>query len=200
MHIIENISYFYVCIYTYDIKSKSLKIKVFSISNPQAMMSLAFSNAMWLACSRVRSFHRYFSSSVSCMTSGTSKVSCNHLWTSSKFTVSLRYHSLYTSSYTMVLSKQHVPDFEKDFTVILAYTFIKHSMKHIFLITSLHIFESCSSVFAISYRNSLLQNYCIVDTLNQMFCLIQYLIKLDTSSTDNLTHSLTICSTQLLWY
>lgn len=91
MHIIENISNFYVCIYTYDIKSKSLKIKVFSISNPQAMMSLAFSNAMWLACSRVRSFHRYFSSSVSCMTSGTSKVSCNHLWTSSKFTVSLRY-------------------------------------------------------------------------------------------------------------
>lgn len=112
MHIIENISNFYVCIYTYDIKSKSLKMKVFSISNPQAMMSLAFSNAMWLACSRVRSFHRYFSSSVSCMTSGTSKVSCNHLWTSSKFTVSLRYHSLlYTSSYTMVLSKQHVPDF-----------------------------------------------------------------------------------------
>lgn len=96
---------------TYDIKSKSLKMKVFSISNPQAMMSLAFSNAMWLACSRVRSFHRYFSSSVSCMTSGTSKVSCNHLWTSIKFTVSLRYHSLYTSSYTMVLSKQHVPDF-----------------------------------------------------------------------------------------
>lgn len=76
-HIIWKLSMLKKC--SYDIKSKSLKMKVFSISNPHAMMSLVFSNAMWLACSRVRSFHRYFSSSVSCMTSGTSKVSCNHL-------------------------------------------------------------------------------------------------------------------------
>ena len=54
-------------------------MKVFSTSNPHAMMSLAFSWASLLASSIVKSFHRNFSSSVICITSGTSKVSCSHL-------------------------------------------------------------------------------------------------------------------------
>lgn len=49
---------------TYPIKLKSEKINVFSISNPQAIMSLAFSKASWRASSNFISFHRNFSSSV----------------------------------------------------------------------------------------------------------------------------------------
>ena len=55
-------------------------MNVFSTSKPHAMMSLAFSKARWLVSSKVRSFHKNFSSSVNWMTSGTSKVSCSHLY------------------------------------------------------------------------------------------------------------------------
>ena len=47
-------------------------------SNPHATMSLAFSRANLRASSRLRSFHRNFSSSVSWITSGTLNASCNH--------------------------------------------------------------------------------------------------------------------------
>lgn len=59
--------------------SKSLKMKVLLMSNPQAMISLAFSWANRLVSSGVRSFHKNFSSSVIWMTKGTSNTSCNHL-------------------------------------------------------------------------------------------------------------------------
>lgn len=64
---------------TYPIKSKSEKINVFSISNPQAIMSLVFSKANWRASSNFISFQRNFSSSVNWITRGTSNTSCNHL-------------------------------------------------------------------------------------------------------------------------
>ena len=64
---------------THPIYSRSLNINVLSISNPSAMISLTFSIHILCASSNVRSFHRNFSSSVSCITRGTSKVSCNHL-------------------------------------------------------------------------------------------------------------------------
>uniref|UniRef100_A0A224XT64 Putative secreted protein n=1 Tax=Panstrongylus lignarius TaxID=156445 RepID=A0A224XT64_9HEMI len=54
-------------------------MKVFLTSKPQAIISLALEIAILLASSTVRSFHRNFSSSVSCITSGTSKRSCIHL-------------------------------------------------------------------------------------------------------------------------
>ena len=64
---------------SYPIYSISLNIKVLLISNPSATMSLAFCRASLFASSIARSFHRNFSSSVNCITRGTSKVSCNHL-------------------------------------------------------------------------------------------------------------------------
>ncbi len=54
-------------------------MKVLLTSKPQAMMSLAFSKAKRWQSSIVRSFHRYFSSSVIWITKGTSNTSCNHL-------------------------------------------------------------------------------------------------------------------------
>lgn len=47
-------------------------------SNPQAIMSLAFSQASLWTSSMSSGFHRYFSSSVSWMTSGTLNASCSH--------------------------------------------------------------------------------------------------------------------------
>ena len=64
---------------SHPIKSKSQKINVFSESNPSAMISLAFSIASRFASSTDKSFHRHFSSSVICMTSGASNTSCIHL-------------------------------------------------------------------------------------------------------------------------
>lgn len=58
---------------------RSLKMKVFSMSKPRAIISLAFSTASLCASSIFKSFHKNFSSSVSWITSGTLKVSCSHL-------------------------------------------------------------------------------------------------------------------------
>jgi len=66
-------------IYTYPKYSKSENIKVLLMSKPHAMMSFAFSLAYSYAFSVVRSFQRYFSSSVNCITKGTSNTSCSHL-------------------------------------------------------------------------------------------------------------------------
>ena len=54
-------------------------MKVFLMSNPQAMMSLAFSKASLFASSTVRSFQRNFSSSVIWTTRGTSNTSWRYL-------------------------------------------------------------------------------------------------------------------------
>ena len=54
-------------------------MNVLDLSKPTAMMSLAFSTANLRHCSRVRSFHRNFSSSVSWMTIGTLNASCRYL-------------------------------------------------------------------------------------------------------------------------
>ena len=58
---------------------RSEKINVLLTSKPIAMMSLMLSLANFLAFSIVKSFHKYFSSSVSCMTRGTSKACWSHL-------------------------------------------------------------------------------------------------------------------------
>lgn len=49
------------------------------------MISFAFSFAYSYAFSVVRSFQRYFSSSVNCITKGTSNTSCSHLIKAEKF-------------------------------------------------------------------------------------------------------------------
>lgn len=72
-------------IYTYPKQSKSEKIKVLLTSKPHAMISFAFSLAYSYAFSVVRSFQRYFSSSVNCITNGTSNTSCSHLIKTEKF-------------------------------------------------------------------------------------------------------------------
>ena len=54
-------------------------MKVLLTSKPQAMMSLAFSNASLWTSSACKSFHRNFSSSVSWITKGTSNASCKYL-------------------------------------------------------------------------------------------------------------------------
>ena len=54
-------------------------MKVLFTSKPHAMMSLAFSTAKRWQSSSVRSFHRYFSSSVNWTTRGMSNTSCSHL-------------------------------------------------------------------------------------------------------------------------
>ena len=54
-------------------------MKVLSTSNPQAIMSLAFSRASLLHSAIVKFFHKNFSSSVSCITTGTLKASCKYL-------------------------------------------------------------------------------------------------------------------------
>ena len=59
--------------------SKSVKINVLSASNPTAMMSLMFSRARRHASSTSSARHSAFSSSVSWMTRGHLRASCNHL-------------------------------------------------------------------------------------------------------------------------
>lgn len=48
----------------YPINCKSEKINVLFLSNPQAIISLAFSIDNCFASSNFKSFHKYFSSSV----------------------------------------------------------------------------------------------------------------------------------------
>lgn len=64
---------------THPMYSMLEKIKVFLISNPIAMMSLAFSFVNRSASSTSRFFQNDFSSSVIWITRGTSNASCNHL-------------------------------------------------------------------------------------------------------------------------
>lgn len=56
-------------------------INVFFLSNPHAIISLAFSTDNAFASSNFKSFHKNFSSSVNCIIRGTLKTSCNHLKT-----------------------------------------------------------------------------------------------------------------------
>ncbi len=66
-------------LFSHPINIRSEKIKVFWTSNPIAMISLTFSIVNFFALSIVKSFHKYFSSSVNCMTSGTLNESWSHL-------------------------------------------------------------------------------------------------------------------------
>lgn len=74
--------------------SRSEKMKVLFTSKPQAMMSFAFSTAKRWHSSSVRSFHRYFSSSVNWITRGMSNASCNHLQQESQFRLQLDNQNL----------------------------------------------------------------------------------------------------------
>lgn len=79
--------------------SKSLKINVFSMSKPHAMISFTFSCANRLVSSGVKSFQRNFSSSVSWITNGTLNTCCNHL---KKFKIRNQFTCIFVSHLVII--------------------------------------------------------------------------------------------------